>query len=96
MSPLVTFHVLVKMAHRALKGGSSLAMWDVTVDTAKYPEHTHAHARTHTHAVCPCLLALNGLSRAGVCPHSLHKLLSNMAHNNNKASQLPDSGATLN
>lgn len=49
----------------------------------------------HKHTLFPCPLALNGFSGAGVCPHSLHKLLSNMAHSN-EASQLQDNGVPLN
>lgn len=49
----------------------------------------------HTHTPFPCPLALDRLSGAGVCTHSLHKLLSNMAQSN-KASQLQDNGVTLN
>ena len=49
----------------------------------------------HKHTRLPCPLVPNGFSGAGVCPHSLHKLLSNMAHGN-KASQLQDNGVTLN
>lgn len=71
----------------AVKGDSNTSLvWDVTVGIAWI-----SGGLTDT-TKCPGPLAQSCLNGAGVCPHFLHKRLSNMAHSN-KAAQLQDNGS---